>query len=115
VITIGEVNPNLDAIDGGNGHELIAQAATLAQPAVIQSMSIYVTTPAGTMQLGIYDALGTRGRPRNLKARTASFAPVAGWNTVKVVTPVLLPAANYWLAFLPADGNLENPKQYGSG
>ena len=41
-----------------------------------------------------------------MKASTASFAPVAGWNTQVVTTPVSLPAGTYWLSYLPSSNAL---------
>ena len=43
-------------------------------------------------RLGIYDATGPNGGPGQLKAQTAEFTPVSGWNTQNVVSQVLLPA-----------------------
>ena len=94
------------AADGDNGNLLLAQVATLPQAGTIQSLSFYVTTVAGNLILGIYDASGPSGGPGALKAATASFAAKAGWNTAKVVTPVSLAAGHYWLAYLPSSNAL---------
>ncbi|MEK7138619.1 MAG: hypothetical protein AAB799_00365, partial [Patescibacteria group bacterium] len=56
-ITIGETTI-LPADDSGNGNLLLAQSTTLSQTATIQSLSFYVTTAAGNLRLGIYDATG---------------------------------------------------------
>src|SRR5215468_9049036 len=95
-ITIGETNV-LSTADSGNGNLLAAQNATLSQPATIQSLSFYVTQASGNLVLGIYDASGPNGGPGALKAQTNSFAPVLGWNTANVITPLSLPAGTYWL------------------
>jgi hypothetical protein len=92
--------------DNGNANLLLAQQATLGQSATIQSLSFYVTTAAGKLRLGIYDATGPSGGPGVKKAETAEMTPVVGWNTASVTTPVSLPAGNYWLAYLPNDNNL---------
>jgi hypothetical protein len=102
-ITIGETNV-LNTDDYGNGNLLIAQQAVLSQNATIQSLSFYVTTASGQLRLGIYDDTG--GNPGALKAQTAAFTPVVGWNTQNVSTPALLPAGTYWLAYLPQSNNL---------
>jgi hypothetical protein len=105
----------LSAGDGGNGNLLLAQSATLAQAATIQSLSFYVTAASGSLILGIYDATGPNGGPGALKASTASFTPVTGWNTANVVTPVSLPAGAYWLAYLPSSNALSFVKTNASG
>jgi hypothetical protein len=105
VLKIGETNITPTA-DGGDANLLAAQSATLGQSATIQSLSFYVTTAAGKLRLGIYDASGPSGGPGAKKAETAEITPTTGWNTANVVTPVTLPAGNYWLAFFPSDNNL---------
>ena len=102
-ITIGETNI-LSQDDSGNGNLIVAQQAVLSQSATIQSMSFYVTSAAGKLRLGIYD--DASGRPGTLRAQTAEITPVVGWNTQNVLTPVLLPAGTYWLAYLPESNNL---------
>lgn len=104
-ITIGEtaITPTSDS---GNANLLVAQQAALAQAGTIQSLSFYVTTPAGKLRLGIYDASGPNGGPGKLLAQTAEITPVAGWNTANVLTQVSLVIGHYWLAYLPSDGNL---------
>ena len=102
-ITIGETNI-LANDDSGNGNLLVAQQVTLGQTATIQSVSFYVTSVSGRVRLGIYDEVV--GNPGTLKAQTAEFTPVVGWNTQSVVTPTQLPAGTYWLAYLPESSNL---------
>ncbi len=103
--TIGETSI-LSTNDNGNGNGLIAQQASLGQTGTVVSMSFYVTTAAGSLELGIYDATGPNGGPGTLKARTASFTPVSGWNTANVISQVSLPAGTYWLAYLPSSNSL---------
>jgi hypothetical protein len=104
-LTIGEKNI-LPQTDSGNGSLLVAQSAGLAQSATVQSLSFYVSSAAGKLRLGIYDASGPSGGPGAKKAETAEITPVTGWNTANVITPVSLPAGTYWLAYLPSDDNL---------
>lgn len=92
--------------DGGNANLLIAQQATLAQAGTILNLSFYVTTPAGKLRLGIYDATGPSGGPGKKIAETAEITPIAGWNTANVIKQVALAAGNYWLAYLPSSGGL---------
>src|SRR5262249_37086262 len=92
-MTIGETNVPA-AEDDGNANLLVAQQATPPQAATVQSLSFYVTTAAGTLLLGIYDATGPAGGPGVLKAESASFVPVAGWNTANVLAPVSLSAGS---------------------
>jgi hypothetical protein len=104
-ITMGETHV-LGGTDSGNGNLLTVQQATLAQAATLSSLSFYVLTASGNLELGVYDATGAGGGPGALKAATGSFAPAAGWNTQSVSAPVLLPAGSYWLAYLPSSDAL---------
>jgi fibronectin type 3 domain-containing protein len=99
----------LSSVDSNNGNWLIAQLATLSQAATIQSLSLYASTAAGKVRLGVYDATGPGGGPGKLLAAANEITPVTGWNTASVVTPVTLAAGSYWLAFLPSDNNLAMP------
>jgi hypothetical protein len=103
--TIGETSI-LSTGDNGNGNMLIAQQVSLGQTATVVSMSFYVAAAAGSLELGIYDATGPNGGPGTLKASTASFTPVSGWNTANVISQVSLPAGTYWLAYLPSSNSL---------
>jgi hypothetical protein len=113
-ITIGETTVFGDT-DGGNGNLLLVQDATLSQTATIQSLSFHIINAAGNLRLGVYDASGPGGGPGQLKAQTDSFAPVAGWNTQPVITPISLPAGNYWLAYFPSSSSLSFATNFGIG
>src|SRR5262249_15079876 len=69
-VVIGEPNV-LSQNDDGNANLLVAQQATLGQSATLQSLSFYVTTAAGSLILGVYDATGPGGGPGAKKAETA--------------------------------------------
>ncbi len=92
--------------DSSNGNALIAQSTVLEQPAVIQSLSFYVTTAAGNLRMGVYDATGADGGPGQLVASAAEITPATGWNVANVTTPVLLSPGTYWIAYLPSSDNL---------
>ena len=111
--TIGDLNVE-GSTDSGNANWLISQPATLGHAAAIQSLSIYVTTAAGNLRLGIYDATGPSGGPGAKEAETNAFATTTGWNTANVITPVTLPAGNYWLAFLTNNDSMQNAANWGS-
>ena len=113
-IRIGETAV-LGGNDNGNGNLLVVQDATLSQGATIQSLSFYVNAAAGSLRLGIYDATGPGGGPGALKAQTNAFTPVVGWNTAIVTTPVSLPPANYWLAYLPSSSSLNFAANFSIG
>ncbi|HVP10013.1 MAG TPA: DUF4038 domain-containing protein [Phycisphaerae bacterium] len=113
-IRIGETTV-FSGNDSGNGNLLVVQDATLSQTATIQSLSFYVNAASGNLRLGIYDASGPGGGPGGLRAQTNAFAPVVGWNTGNVVTPVSLPPANYWLAYLPSSSDLNFAANYSIG
>jgi glucose/arabinose dehydrogenase/PKD repeat protein len=102
--TIGETTV-FGSTDSGNGNLLLVQDAVLSRTATIQSFSFHVLNAAGNLRLGIYDATGPSGGPGALRAQTSSFAPVVGWNTQSVITPVSLPAGNYWLAYFPSSSS----------
>jgi glucose/arabinose dehydrogenase len=113
-LTIGET-AILSGDDSGNGDSLMVQDATLSQTATIQSLTFYVTAAAGDLRLGVYDATGPGGGPGELKAQTDLFSPVIGWNTASVITPALLPAGNYWLAYFPSSSSLHFASDFTSG
>lgn len=103
--TIGEP-AILNTDDCCNGGYVLAQKATLSHPATINSLSFYVTVAAGKLLLGIYASNTAGTNPTTLKAATAEFTPVVGWNTVNVTTPVSLTSGSYWLAYTPQSGSL---------
>jgi hypothetical protein len=105
----------LPSPDNGNGNLLLVQDAQLTAAGTLESLSFFVTTPAGNLILGVYDASGTGGGPGKLLASTAPFTPVAGWNTQPVVVPVKLAVGTYWLAYLPSDNNLAFLKENARG
>jgi hypothetical protein len=96
--------------DSGNANLLVAQPIALGQPATIQSLSFYVSVPAGSLVLGLYRDNG--GYPGALVATTAQFVPIVefvpivGWNTQPVAAPILCPVGTYWLAYLPNNNAL---------
>lgn len=104
-VTMGETAV-LATADSGNGNRLVSYSTTLSQNGTLQSLSFYVTTVAGNLRLGVFDDNGPGGGPGTKLAETASFAPVAGWNTRAVITPVSLTAGTYWLAYLPSSSTL---------
>ena len=103
--TIGQTNI-VGWDNSGDANLLVAEQVSLTQTATAVSMSFYVTTASGKLRLGIYDATGPNGGPGQLKAQTAEFTPVSGWNTQNVVSQVSLPAGTYWLAYLPSSSSL---------
>jgi hypothetical protein len=100
---MGETNI-LSTDDSGNANLLIAQQSVLAQNAILESLSFYVTDSYGQLRLSVYADNG--GKPGTLVAETNAFTPIIGWNTQNVLTPVLLPAGTYWLAYLAESNNL---------
>src|SRR5215831_7351778 len=113
-LTMGETT-QLPSPDNGNGNLLLVQDAQLTAAGTLESLSFFVTTPAGSLILGVYDASGTGGGPGKLLASTAPFTPVAGWNTQPVIAPVKLTVGTYWLAYLPSDNNLAFLKENAKG
>ena len=113
-ITMGETSV-FTSDDSGNGNLLIAQDTTLSQTATILSMSFNVRTASGNLRLGVYDTTGPGGGPGALKAQTNPFTPVVGWNTANVISPVSLPAGNYWLAYFPSSNGLHFATNFSIG
>ncbi len=107
-IHLGET-VRLGAADSGNANLLMGNAPyALTTPATIKSLSFYVTTAAGHLRLGIYDAgPGNNCAGGALKAQTNSFTPGSNkWNTANVITQAQLPAGNYCLVALPSSNSL---------
>ena len=104
-IVIGE-STVLRQNDNSNSNLLVAQQASLGQIATIESLSFYVSAPAGRLRLGVYDATGPGGGPGAKMAETNEITPAVGWNTAPVISPVSLPAGAYWLTYFPSDDNL---------
>jgi chitodextrinase len=104
-ITVGDTSTGTSA-DSGNGNLLVSQQVTLSQAATVQSLSFYVTTAAGKLRLGIYDASGPGGGPGGKVAETAEMTPVTGWNTAPVTAPIALSPGTYWLAYLASTNSL---------
>ena len=96
----------LSSDDYGNANTLIAQSANLTQPGTLQSLSFYVSSAAGKLRLGLYNAAGPGGGPGAKLAETAEITSTAGWNTSPVINQVNLTAGTYWLAYLSSDNNL---------
>ncbi|MGH7958947.1 MAG: Ig-like domain-containing protein, partial [Opitutaceae bacterium] len=105
-ITIGTTT-QLGTADSGNQNQIFATKYTLSQPATINSLSFFVRVTGGNLRLGIYQANGPSGGPGTKKAETANLTPAAtGWKTANVITPVLLPAGDYWLAYNPSSATM---------
>jgi hypothetical protein len=94
-IGVTDLLPN---VDNGNAGLILAQQATLAQPAALQSISFYIVQNIGTIRIGLYDSNAAGGNPGNKLAETPEVTPVAGWNTVPV-SQINLAAGTYWLAY----------------
>ncbi|MGE5223414.1 MAG: hypothetical protein ACM3PY_13340, partial [Omnitrophica WOR_2 bacterium] len=110
-ITIGETNI-LNYDDSGNGNLLVAQRTALPQAGTLTSISFFVRTASGRLQLGIYNEAS--GEPNHLIASTPVFTPVAGWNTVSL-SPISLAPGYYWLAYLPESSSLGFQADLSSG
>src|SRR6516162_6309267 len=67
-LTMGETS-QLPSPDNGNGVLLLVQDAQLTAAGTLESLSFFVTTPAGSLILGVYDASGIGRR----SGKTISF------------------------------------------
>jgi len=96
IVTFGETTAFAQT-DCCNVGRILASRAALTAPGTLTGLSMYVTSPDGSvLRLGLYADAG--GRPGAKLAEVAEFTPVAGWNT-RSVAPVTLAAGTYWLAF----------------
>jgi hypothetical protein len=107
-VTMGVVAVLADD-DTGFGNRVNAQEATLVVDAMLESLSLYVRSPAGSLRLGIYDNTGPSGGPGLKVAEAPELAAVAGWNTATLTTPAHLQAGTYWLAYTCSSGTLIIP------
>ena len=98
----------LTTLDSGNANLLLAQSADLSQAAMIQSLSFYAQSAAGSLRLGIYSNSGAV--PGAIMGSTNPFTVGPGWNTANVVSPVVLQPGTYWLAYLPSSNDLQFEK-----
>ena len=114
MITMGDKTVEA-ASDNGNGNLLIVQQAVLAQPGTLQSLSFYVTTASGQLNMGVYSPNGPNGGPGSLLATTATATAVTGWNTLMTSTHPVLQSGTYWLAYYPSSNTLAFRKQNNSG
>jgi hypothetical protein len=94
-IGITSVGPR---VDGGNAGLILVQSAALAQQATLESLSFYIGSASGSLDLALYDASGANESPGALLAVTGPFTPVSGWNTV-TMSPIVLNPGSYWLAY----------------
>jgi hypothetical protein len=104
-VVIGETSI-LPLDDSENGNVLVAQEVTLDRSATLLRLSFFVTSAAGKLRLGLYDASGAGGLPGRKLAETNEIVPVAeSWNEATVPS-ALLAAGRYWLAYLASDSLL---------
>ena len=102
-INLGPTSPGL-TIDDGNGGLLCATKYLLAQQATLQSLSFYVETPSGQLNLGVFS--DNNGTPGMLVAETGPFVTGVGWNTKTTTIHPLLQPGSYWLAYLAQNNAL---------
>ena len=105
-ITIGNTTV-LSLRSSNDANVMLTYKVNLATTATIQSLSIYTKRTGGRLYLAIYG--DNAGYPGALKATTAEFTPVTGWNTQSVTTKVALSPGTYWLVVEPSSNN------YGTG
>jgi hypothetical protein len=101
-------------VDSGNAGLVVAQSAFLTQKANLKSLSFYIGTVSGSLDLALYDASGANGKPGALLAVTGPFTPVSGWNTV-MMSPLVLNPGNYWLAYEVNSNSMRFNVEYSSG
>lgn len=100
---LGDLKAESGSTTNDSAH-LYAVKVTLNNDSILKSMSVNVKTAAGKMTMGVYT--DNNGVPGALQAATPEFTPVAGWNTVSVTTPAVLPYGSYWLVFQPSSNSL---------
>lgn len=87
--------------DSSDDGYLNGSPATLASPATLSTLSVYVgaSAPGAHLRIGLY-ASDAGGIPTTLLAQTAEGAAVAGWTTLPVTSPIALGAGTYWIIAL---------------
>lgn len=90
--------------DNGNGNLIFTQLVSITQSGILQSLSFYVTTIGGQLELGLYSTVANK--PATLVASVSAFTPVAGWNTKPTTTNPTIAVGTYWLAALPSSNTL---------
>ena len=115
ITTTGGPSPcgNGNGTDANNANLLCGVQVNVPTLCAAQSLSFFVTAPAGSLVLSIYDATGTGGMPGRLIAQTNAFATVANWNTQSLQNPVALQPGTYWLCYNPSSNNLGSAIQSG--
>lgn len=78
-------------------NRLTAYQVRLSETATIKKFSIYIQKASGLIRLGIYD--DRSNSPGILRAKTAEFKTVNGWNTKEVISRIQLEPGLYWLCF----------------
>lgn len=107
-IFIGHNTHDLAGSDGGNTNTLSAVKATCSGTGTVQSMSFYVNTASGNINLGLYADSG--GEPGALLCQTGNFAAASNqWNTRNTTTNPTVNSGNYWVAFLGLNSALSFP------
>lgn len=93
--TIGN---DVSSSDGGNG---IACRYNLSVTAILRSISIYVATPAGLMNLAVFASVSS-STPGALLVQTGPVSPISGWNSF-FVTPTTVTAGDFWIGYTTND------------
>lgn len=101
--TLGQTSSAGDFTDSGNAGFAVAQKITLSVTASLVSLSFFVTTVAGQVNLGIYS--DSSGQPGALLGSTGLFTPSTGFNTKPLALASLAPG-DYWLAHSPTSNGL---------
>jgi|GEM_PF-3715742 len=109
---LGDLNVESGSTTNDASH-LYAVKVALNNDSILKSMSVHIKAASGKMIMGVY--ADNAGAPGALKASTPEFTPAAGWNTVGVTSPTVLPAGSYWLVFQPNSNTLATAFNSASG
>lgn len=98
--------------DSGNADTLIAGPCILSPDGgEITEVFLLVITAAGNVRVGIYADNGT-GTPGALLGQSASTPAVAGWMTIGLVAPAVIPTgSSFWIATLCDNNGLETSQE----
>jgi hypothetical protein len=93
--------------DSGNDDTLIAGPCTFSPDGgEVSEVFLLVITAAGNVRVGIYADNGS-GTPAALLGQSASTPAVAGWMTIGLLAPAVIPAgSSFWIATLCDDDGL---------
>jgi hypothetical protein len=103
----GNNNPNgTDSGDDTNSNSTQASKFVAGTTGTVSSISAYLNTATGNVQVGIYSDNGSGTGPGTLLGSSNAVTAVTGWNTLAVSGgPTITSGTTYWLALGTSGGS----------